>query len=88
MRKAVADQLPSTLYRLERGMENVIKIIGITVLGLCGIMFFGLLFAFPTMLSWNYTMPYLFGLKTITWQQVWCLSFLSGMFIKLTLSSK
>lgn len=51
---------------------------------------FGLLLAFPIKWCWNYTMPYLFSLKTITWGQAWCLSFLASMLIKssLTTSSK
>jgi hypothetical protein len=43
---------------------------------------FGLLLAFPVMWCWNYTLPAIFHLTTITWGQAWCLQFLAGMFIK------
>jgi hypothetical protein len=42
----------------------------------------GLLFAFPIKWCWNYTMPVLFGLKTILWGQAWCLNFLAPCLIK------
>jgi len=43
---------------------------------------FGLLFAFPIKWCWNYTMPGLFDLSSITWGQAWCLNFLAGCLIK------
>ena len=45
---------------------------------------FGLLLAFPVKWCWNYTMPYLFSLKEITWGQAWCLNLLAGFLIKST----
>ena len=44
----------------------------------------GLLLAFPIMWCWNYTIPVIFGLKTITWGQAWCLNFLAGCLIRST----
>ena len=42
----------------------------------------GLLLAFPIKWTWNATMPYLFGLSTLTWGKAWCLHFLTGCLIK------
>lgn len=44
----------------------------------------GLLLAFPIKWCWNYTMPYLFALKEISWGQAWCLNFVAGSLIKTT----
>ncbi|MDD4804503.1 MAG: hypothetical protein PHN69_04945 [Candidatus Pacebacteria bacterium] len=46
------------------------------------IAFFGLFFAFPLMWTWNYVMPYVFGLPVITWGQAWCLNFISSLLMK------
>ena len=43
---------------------------------------FGLLLAFPIMWCWNYVMPSIFHLSTITWSQSWCLNFLAGTLVK------
>ena len=43
---------------------------------------FGLLFALPIKWTWNVTMPYLFGLPTLTWGKAWCLYFLSNHLFK------
>lgn len=45
----------------------------------------GLLMAFPVKWCWNYTMPHLFALPTITWGQAWCLNFVAHVLIKSTL---
>lgn len=47
----------------------------------------GVLLAFPIKWTWNVTIPYIFGLPTITWGKAWCLSFLSHCLIKSTLSA-
>jgi len=63
-------------------MEKLITII-IATLGIIGfVAIFGLLFAFPIKWCWNYTMPYLFELKEITWGQAWCLNFICHCLIK------
>ncbi len=49
---------------------------------------FGLLLAFPIKWCWNYTMPMLFDLHTVTWGHAWCLYFLAGCLIKATQTSK
>jgi hypothetical protein len=65
-------------------MEEWIKIIlaGIGVITVIAVV--GLLLAFPVKWCWNYTMPYLFELKTITWGQAWCLNFLAGCLVRST----
>lgn len=47
-----------------------------------GILLIGLLWAIPTMLLWDWLMPELFGLSTITIWQAWGLNILSGIFFK------
>lgn len=42
----------------------------------------GLLWAIPTMLLWDWLMPELFGLSTITIWQAWGLNILAGIFFK------
>jgi hypothetical protein len=41
-----------------------------------------LIMALPTMLLWDWLMPELFGLKTITLFQAWGLNFLCGLLFK------
>jgi hypothetical protein len=41
-----------------------------------------LIMAVPTMLLWDWLMPELFGLKTVTLFQAWGLNFLCGMLFK------
>lgn len=55
-------------------------IVGILVL----VAVFSCLLAFPLMWTWNYVMPYLFGLKTLNWGQAWCLCFVFNSLIKST----
>jgi len=43
---------------------------------------FSFLLAFPFKWCWNYVMPYLFELKTITWGQSWCLTFVFSALFK------
>ena len=47
----------------------------------------GLIFALPVMLLWDWLMPALFGLGTITWLQAWGLLVLCGMLFKTSGSS-
>ena len=60
----------------------------LVVFGMLGILamvaVIGLLLAFPIKWCWNYTMPFLFDLKAITWGQAWCLNFLAGCLIRST----
>jgi hypothetical protein len=43
-----------------------------------------LIMALPIMWCWNYAVVAIWGLPKITWGMAWCLSFLSGCFIKST----
>ena len=54
---------------------NVIKLIFILCIT-------ALIFGYPTMLLWNYTLPELFGLGEITFIQASCLNLLSSLLIK------
>jgi hypothetical protein len=63
-------------------MNNAFEKFGKFVIVLLMSAALGLLIAFPIMWSWNYTMPGIFELPTITWGQAWCLSFLSSRFVK------
>jgi hypothetical protein len=58
---------------------NVIAAFVLAVATLVGI---SLIMAVPTMLLWDWLMPELFGLKTITLFQAWGLNFLCGMLFK------
>lgn len=65
-------------------MEKTLVVIG-AIIGIIGVVaVFGLLLAFPIMWTWNATIPYLFGLPTITWGKAWCIHFLCGSLIKAT----
>ncbi len=46
-----------------------------------------LISAIPVWLLWNWLMPLLFGLKTVTFLQAWGLSFLSACLFKQTSTS-
>ena len=61
-------------------LTGIFLLIGIIVF----VALFGLLLAFPIKWCWNYTIPAIFGLHTITWGQAWCLNFLTGCFFKAT----
>jgi hypothetical protein len=63
---------------IEKAMILIFSIVGVLVF----IAAFGLLLAFPIKWCWNYTMPIIFSLQTITWGQAWCLNFLAGCLIK------
>jgi len=52
------------------------------------IVLLGLLWAIPTMLLWDWLMPELFGLSTITIWQAWGLNILSGIFFKKQVENK
>ena len=48
----------------------------------------GSLVSLPVMLLWDWLMPLLFGLPTITWLQSWGLLVLSGLLFKSTIVNK
>lgn len=69
-------------------METLAKIVGVVVLvvGLVAVM--AIILALPTMLLWNWLMPEIFGLKTISFWQALGLLLLSGFLFKNSSSSK
>jgi hypothetical protein len=50
--------------------------------------FFGLLVSLPVMLLWDWLMPTLFHLPTITWPQAWGLMILCALLFKTSVSFK
>jgi len=50
--------------------------------------FFGLLVSLPVMLLWDWLMPTLFHLTTITWMQAWGLMILCALLFKTSVSFK
>ena len=62
-------------------MSNAEKILA-AVGALALVLGLGLLLAFPIKWCWNYTIPYIFGLKTITWTHALCLYLLAKALIK------
>lgn len=66
--------------------DKVVEALIVWIFAIAGIwsiiIFGGLLLAFPIRWCWNYTMPYLFDLKSISWGQAWCLSFLTATLLK------
>lgn len=63
---------------------SILSSVFILVAGIVIAAGFSLALAFPIKWCWNYTMPGLFGLDTVSWGQAWCLSFLAGCLIKTT----
>ena len=60
-------------------METFLKAIGLGTLVIIGIIVLAFLLSLPTMWTWNYVMPYLFGFKTIDWTQALALNILSSI---------
>ena len=58
---------------------NVLRVF---VLGLLAILGLSFLLSFPVMLLWNFLMPKIFGLITLTWFESWCLMILAGFLFK------
>ena len=65
-------------------LDDVYSIILIVIGSIIFVGLFGLIIAFPIKWCWNYTIPTIFGLDTITWGQAWCLNFLTSCLIKAT----
>ena len=68
-------------------METVAKIVTMFLLVAVAVAFISLLLGFPVMWLWNWLMPTIFGLKTITFWQAVGLMFLSSLLFKSTSSS-
>jgi hypothetical protein len=65
-------------------MDNTMSIIGLVILGLLAIVGLSLLMAYPTMWLWNWLIPDIFNLTTITFSQALGLNVLTGIFFKST----
>ena len=63
-------------------MENFLKVIGAIVIAIVILLLVAVLFAIPTLLLWNWLMPLLFGLKTITLFQAWGINLLTSILFK------
>ncbi|MDD4108608.1 MAG: hypothetical protein PHH93_07810 [Prolixibacteraceae bacterium] len=61
--------------------------IGVSILAIAIIAVVSLVAAIPTYLLWNWLMPTIFGIKTVTFFQAWGLSFLAGILFKNSSSS-
>lgn len=66
-------------------MDTIFKALGTVTtvtFGAVLLLGFGLLFSVPVMYLWDWLMPTLFGLKTITLLQAWGLNSLCSMLFK------
>ena len=63
-------------------MENFLGVIGTIVIAIVILLLVAVLFAIPTLLLWNWLIPVLFGLKTITLFQAWGVNVLTGILFK------
>lgn len=63
-------------------MKTLLTAIGAIVLFLVVAVAFSLLLALPTFYLWNWLMPVIFGVKTITVFQAWGVNLLSGILFK------
>ena len=68
-------------------MDKIISVVGIGIMGLFIILLIAFVLAFPLMICWNYAMPHVFGLPTISFLHSLCLMVVSGSLIKSSLSA-
>lgn len=68
-------------------MDTLIKALGIIFLALLIAALLAVIIATPLWLLWNWLMPVIFGLKTITWVQALGLAFLCAILFKSTSTS-
>lgn len=68
-------------------MGNVVKLLGLCLLGLGAFIGLGLLLSFPVMWLWNWLMPHLFGLPRIGVLEAWGLQALCGILFQLHLGT-
>lgn len=69
-------------------IAGTVAFIGVIVLVTILVGLWGLLWSFPLMWAWNYVMPPMFGLKTITYWQMFSLYFILTSLWKITTVSK
>lgn len=63
-------------------MKKFLGVIVAIVIAIMILLLVAVLFAIPTLLLWNWLMPVLFGLKTITLFQAWGVNVLTGILFK------
>lgn len=63
------------------------EVIGMIVVGFGTLVLLSLVFAIPTYYLWNWLMPLLFGLKTVTLFQAWGINALTSCLFKSSSSS-
>ena len=63
-------------------MKDFLGVIGAIVIAIVILLLVAILFAIPTLLLWNWLMPVLFGLKTITLFQAWGVNVLTSILFK------
>lgn len=63
---------------------NAVKMIAIGLFAILSITALSLIAGYPVKWSWNYVMPHLFDLPSITFWQAFALYWLSNMLIKST----
>lgn len=56
------------------------------LLGIALLFVAGLLFSLPVMWLWNWLMPMIFGLPTLTWIEAWGVNILCGLLFKPTVN--
>jgi positive regulator of sigma E activity len=64
------------------GGRSILAVLGMALAGLVMAAFIAVVFGFVVMALWNWLMPDLFGLKTITFYQAWGLVLLSHILFK------
>jgi hypothetical protein len=69
-------------------MDKLIAFLGTIVFAFLAVAAVAAFMSLPVMLLWDWLMPTLFGLTTITWFQAWGLMFLSGLLFKPTIKAK
>ena len=52
------------------------------ILGIIIVFCVSLLMAFPLQWCWNYVMPYLFDLKSISWLHAWCMGIITTLLFR------
>lgn len=58
------------------------NLVSVMVFTVAMLFFMAALMSLPVMLLWDWLMPGIFGLRTITWFEAWGLLFLCGLLFK------
>ncbi|HOP65338.1 MAG TPA: hypothetical protein PK906_18310, partial [Spirochaetota bacterium] len=62
-------------------LNKAVKFTGVIIFGLCAALFFAAIFAIAVKLLWNWLMPELFGLTSITFLQAFGLILLARLLV-------